>query len=1265
MRIRTLLVCLLLASVVVSWSLFLRDEPAVPDVVTNGPDAALAAALAQPARLDADGETLAEVLIELEKAYGIDVVVDRTALADAQLDHVLSADVHCHVSNISLGSLIRVLLRRIDPDLATIPRGSRITLTTIDEADGQSQLVGHVYRLPPELLGPNGTDEEAMVDLIAWCCRPESWEDVGGFGVVQVLPGALAVIHRQDVHDEIADLLDKLPRMQAVPPDVPPVYAGRAGHANCDKIRRALEKATAAQFDDVALRTALSRLGSRHGVPIFIDGPALEAVGIDADARVSVNLWEVRLESALNRILEPLDLTWCIRDEVLWITTVDRAEEDPVMRLYPVGDLLAAWTGIDNDALYETIEGMVAPLTWDDVGGTGALEFCGNVMVVTQTDDVHASVERLLGDLRRQLDPSLPDPPPTVADTLRAELERALEAPAYLRCKDKPIRQVLEWLRDQHGIDIREDRGEAAVGFEALNATVTCDMAEEPLRRVLAAALEPLELQAVIRDDVVLVTTAEGAQEQLEIRVYDVRHLLDPNLDLPRDDGGLDDASSSEYPSYPDYDTLIESITWLVAPNTWDEVGGPGSICGIAGGLLIAQTDDVHRRIETLLAGLTQLQDEPDRQAPIEAETRENRIPPAIAEALDTPISLDCKGTTLQEVVDQLSAQVGVEIRLQGTFTRLTEDWEYTGDSWPIACRFDGVPLHTVLESLCLDWRTELAYYVQDREIRLLPRDMLEPDRSGYVRIYPLAGFPPDDPGAALMDPRDPTTWDYSPSFSESLVDAAYECIEPDSWDQVGGPGSVELFAGPLGSGLIVSNDYGVHRQVESCLEQLRGPLPPEEGPGRLLAESPARRRIERILAEPADEPLTGLTPRRAIERLAERYELNIVLDEGVLMPLAVQPAGRTLEEVLLSLVGSFGPEKPVGIAVRGDVVLLSTSEGSRDRDSYESRLYNVRGLRDRFSKVTSPWMDADGNGNNWWAYSNYRSTAFCWNAEFTDLARLFTHPTSDRDGPGDVEATVVGVVLIVAGPRDAHRRLDRFLCTVRQALPELPSPNDPAVARTAGEIERLQRLLEPGRPAAVKACAVFLIAGSDDPPDELIDPIVALLSPADSIESQRLRPLVFFALRKFGPDASQAVEAVAAQWRFLETRMQRWRLVATLGNLGPDAVEPLIAMLKDPDVLIPHGTRDERSKARHEIHSAVGNLGEDAAAAIPTLLEEIVFDANADRALLETLERIDPSTEKIREFVAELMNDPDTERRERGFKLHEYVRTHFGDPMP
>ncbi|MEZ5952232.1 MAG: hypothetical protein R3C12_24180 [Planctomycetaceae bacterium] len=62
----------------------------------------------------------------------------------------------------------------------------------------------------------NSADFDALSELITSVVRPESWDTLGGNGVVRDNPSTLSLVIRQTqaVHDEIAELLKQLRRLQ-------------------------------------------------------------------------------------------------------------------------------------------------------------------------------------------------------------------------------------------------------------------------------------------------------------------------------------------------------------------------------------------------------------------------------------------------------------------------------------------------------------------------------------------------------------------------------------------------------------------------------------------------------------------------------------------------------------------------------------------------------------------------------------------------------------------------------------------------------------------------------------------------------------------------------------------------------------------------------------------------------------------------------------------------------------------------------------------
>ena len=104
------------------------------------------------------------------------------------------------------------------------------------------------------------------------------------------------------------------------------------------KIYRALDDKNDVSFNATPLSNVVKFFSETHAIPIVIDDKALEAENITPDEPVSLELPSVSFRSALKLILDPLQLTYVIEDEVMRITSKKTSAN--VVRVYPVGDLV-------------------------------------------------------------------------------------------------------------------------------------------------------------------------------------------------------------------------------------------------------------------------------------------------------------------------------------------------------------------------------------------------------------------------------------------------------------------------------------------------------------------------------------------------------------------------------------------------------------------------------------------------------------------------------------------------------------------------------------------------------------------------------------------------------------------------------------------------------------------------------------------------------------------------------------------------------------
>ena len=111
--------------------------------------------------------------------------------------------------------------------------------------------------------------------------------------------------------------------------------------ANEIEIRRKMRTPVLPRYDNMALAEVVQSLSELADVNIHLDPRGLGQEGVRTDTPVSLSLGqEVSLESALSLILEPLHLTYMIKDEVLKVTSEQIRDGEIKTRVYNVADLV-------------------------------------------------------------------------------------------------------------------------------------------------------------------------------------------------------------------------------------------------------------------------------------------------------------------------------------------------------------------------------------------------------------------------------------------------------------------------------------------------------------------------------------------------------------------------------------------------------------------------------------------------------------------------------------------------------------------------------------------------------------------------------------------------------------------------------------------------------------------------------------------------------------------------------------------------------------
>ena len=166
-----------------------------------------------------------------------------------------------------------------------------------------------------------------------------------------------------------------------------------------ERILVALEEPTEMTFTETPLQDAVDYLKHRHKIEMQLDNLALEDAAIGSDSPITRTVNDVKFKSGLELLLRDMDLTYIIKNEILMITTKDKAETELMTRTYPVGDLVEQK---DGETLIKAITSTVRQTTWGEVGGPGSIIYVPSVkgLVISQTRDVQEEVLQLLRSLR-------------------------------------------------------------------------------------------------------------------------------------------------------------------------------------------------------------------------------------------------------------------------------------------------------------------------------------------------------------------------------------------------------------------------------------------------------------------------------------------------------------------------------------------------------------------------------------------------------------------------------------------------------------------------------------------------------------------------------------------------------------------------------------------------------------------------------------------------------------------------------------------------
>jgi len=178
-----------------------------------------------------------------------------------------------------------------------------------------------------------------------------------------------------------------------------PIQIERPGAGQ--KIRDALtDDKTTLAFVEIPLTDVVAYVKDRHHFEIVFDTNVLSHASIDpTKLPVSINIHDLSLQSAFNLILGEKELGYVIQNDVLLITTKEKAKSTLVGRIYDVHDLVP--NGADaSKAMSELADFIPNVPSWNSSGSIKSFNRMGiSVLLISQNAEAHEEIEYTLSVL--------------------------------------------------------------------------------------------------------------------------------------------------------------------------------------------------------------------------------------------------------------------------------------------------------------------------------------------------------------------------------------------------------------------------------------------------------------------------------------------------------------------------------------------------------------------------------------------------------------------------------------------------------------------------------------------------------------------------------------------------------------------------------------------------------------------------------------------------------------------------------------------------
>ena len=441
-------------------------------------------------------------------------------------------------------------------------------------------------------------------------------------------------------------------------------------------------------------------------------------------------------------------------------------------------------------------------------------------------------------------------PRAVVQDQLpHAEIAEALTRTVDCEFVDTPLEDAVDFIAEHLGYPVFIDEQSLNEIGLSVDETVNLSVKNFQLEHLLTQMLSQLGITHMVIDGNVKITTLERAESNLQTYIYPVGDL---------------------FPSSPaSHDAVMALLTSVVEPDSWEDVGGAGTIDSLNSSLVISQNYHVHQQVEHLLDVLRRLQDETSsrKELPVFYGSGAAQDKQAIRDALLREIRLPESQMTLNEFAGYLSEVTKENVLLD---QRRLED---IGLSVMETARFQtglsNMSARHALDSL----GGGLAWQIHAGAVVITSAEGV--DSFLDTRVYPVTQLVS---GNRKKSPGNTTDLDH-------LVEVIMSNVAPDSWEEVGGAGTIVRIMEP--PAMVIAQDERTHSQIVSLLSTVNGISRHEQKSTPHSASRSSSKRLVTMVYErpvPASEKVEPITANELAEVIQKLLGIKNVARRGCMI---------------------------------------------------------------------------------------------------------------------------------------------------------------------------------------------------------------------------------------------------------------------------------------------------------------------------------------------------------------------------------------------